>query len=38
VQDLLDSAGLDALMLVKLFTFGVQLFFPIMVLGIAVRE
>jgi hypothetical protein len=30
--------GLDALMLVKLFTFGIQLFVPIMVLGVAVRK
>ncbi|KAF5828952.1 late exocytosis, associated with Golgi transport-domain-containing protein [Dunaliella salina] len=35
-QDLLDSVGLDSLMLVKLYTFGIQLFSPIMILGIAI--
>ena len=35
--DLLDSAGLDALMLVKTFGLGIQLFFPLAIIGCAVR-
>ncbi|KAL6750428.1 late exocytosis, associated with Golgi transport-domain-containing protein [Haematococcus lacustris] len=36
--ELLESCGLDAMMLVKMHTFGIQLVAPIAVLGLAIRE
>lgn len=35
-QDLLQSCGLDALMIVKMYTFGVQLFAPIAFLALVI--